>query len=68
MTTIPLTQQNLLVEHGWRFVPSHDIKSMRGFNDIVIPECWVHLDYPVQWTLSDVLAIIGDEKSRPIPL
>lgn len=47
--------KELCEKYGWKFVVSHDVDGK------AIPDCWVHDDYPTQYEIERVLAIISKQ-------
>ena len=53
--------QELLTNHGWKFVPSHD--AFINNREQAMPECWVHEDGTTYWTIVEVLEWIVDHRA-----
>jgi hypothetical protein len=43
---------DLIEKYGWTFVVSHDV------NGQAVPDCWVHDEHPILYSLDDVLNFI----------
>lgn len=52
-------EDELIISHGWTFVPEHDIPT--EFGQKVCPECYVHEVHPTQWSREDVLEFIDQQ-------